>query len=460
MFYDLFSGREQIFLTEHLEEGKKRVFHPIHREWNLDDIKEHWNGDMTIAQYVIRSNKTVNYAVIDVDISSHYLTRVAFNKQEYEIAWKKAKQDSLRIQKTTANFGISCYVVDSGYKGCHVWFFFIEPIQLSVAFEFLCKVISYSGSPSEGITWQLCPNQKKLKEGHLGQAIKLPWGKHLITGRQAWFLDEHGKVITDQPSILHQIIKISRQQVIQFIQVPKQSNSHEKQSKRDMLLPPAIQFIMNGCPVARHMVEKAKNTGFLTHSERLLLLNIFGPMGEEARNFLHQVMSHTMNYRENVTQKYIARSYNRPISCVRIREHFPSLTSQLNCNCKFPHINGAYHSPVLHNTKNKHLVMYTPNKEQKKKIKTDLETSDLEVNQRMNSQLNKIELDEKKQINQLATQLIEMRKHQRGIMNKIKKIERELTIYFDKNGIEQVEIDLGFLIREWHEDGYSWVIHL
>lgn len=450
LFYDLFSGKEDLFLVEHLLEGTKRSFQPIYRAWNLEDVKQHWKGEMTIAQYLIRVNRTVAYAVIDIDMTKDQLAKIVFNEQEYIHTWEKTKEDALKIRETAERIGLSAYVVDSGYKGCHVWFFFEEPMQLNVAYEFLLKIISLSGGSSEGVVWQPYPNQRKLKEGNHGQAIKLPWGKHSISGRQAWFLDETGKPYDDQPGLLSKIKKNPRQKILQISQsdIRPQSEKNSRNDNLSDLNPPTIQFIVNGCPIMRHFIEKAEKTGFLNHQERLGLLNVFGPIGEEGRRFLHRVMSKTMNYNPDVTDKYIHRSFDRPISCVRIREHFPGLTAQLNCNCKFPDIDGAYPSPVLHDRKNIQLVRF--NKEKKEK-KPSLE-----------AQSQSISNDEemKRRVNELARQLIELRKHQRGINDRIKRIEKELSSYFDTRNINQIEVEFGFLVREVSEKGYHWVIHL
>jgi group II intron reverse transcriptase/maturase len=442
-FLHIFSGREDAFLIEQNENGK-RVFVEIHRPLTVEDVEKHFCGEMTIAQYIIRSNKTVNYALIDVDIPKNTLQAVGTNGFSFDNKRKEAFQDAYKLYETAKKNGFPSYLVDSGFRGYHVWFFFAEPIQLKTAYDFLVKMANDAGAPSEGIAWELFPKQRKLKEGAKGQAVKLPWGKHSFTQRQAWFVDENGEVIEDQLHMISTLQSIQKQAVFHYLQ----NGFNERVQLNENTISKEILTILLGCPVVRHMVDKAKQTNYLTHQERLLLLNVFAPLGADGKDFIHQVISQTFNYNRQTTEKFIRRSYNKPISCVRIREHFPSLTAQLTCNCHFPIRKGMYPSPVLHSCQ----------------FETDAESTFIKSknpqSEKQERQSTNEETVRNVNVNELVQKMIQLRKHKRGISEKLKKIEVQLEKIFEEMKIDRIEIDQGYLIRKQTDNEVRWVIEL
>lgn len=53
---------------------------------------------------------------------------------------------------------------------------------------------------------------------------------------------------------------------------------------------------------------------------------------------------------------------------------------------------------------------------------------------------------------------MEYKKQRRSIDRNIEKVEYELAGIFDERGIEEMEIDMGLLMRRRKENGYEWVI--
>lgn len=57
--------------------------------------------------------------------------------------------------------------------------------------------------------------------------------------------------------------------------------------------------VLKKCSLMRYLCQKAAKTGYLTHFERLSILYVFGHLGEDGQQFVHQVMSLTLNYQYN-----------------------------------------------------------------------------------------------------------------------------------------------------------------
>src|SRR5699024_4662183 len=73
---------------------------------------------------------------------------------------------------------------------------------------------------------------------------------------------------------------------------------------------------------------------------------------EEGKEFVHTVMSFTLNYQYNTTQKFILKLPEKPISCVKLREQYKLITAEYGCSCNFKRTKNCYPSPVLHAIKN------------------------------------------------------------------------------------------------------------
>ena len=56
---------------------------------------------------------------------------------------------------------------------------------------------------------------------------------------------------------------------------------------------------------------------------------------------------------------------------------------------------------------------------------------------------------------ELALKILEFKKQKRGVEKNIRKLEKELEDIFDSSGVEELEIDMGLLVRRKNEDGMS-----
>lgn len=110
----------------------------------------------------------------------------------------------------------------------------------------------------------------------------------------------------------------------------------------------SIQEVLFRCTLMQYLCLKSKRTGYLTHFERLSVLYVFGHIGEEGKEFVHDVMRYTMNYQYNVTQRFIDRIPEKPVSCVKLREQYRKVSAEMGCSCSFKRTKNCYPSPVLH----------------------------------------------------------------------------------------------------------------
>ena len=72
------------------------------------------------------------------------------------------------------------------------------------------------------------------------------------------------------------------------------------------------------------------------------------PQARSGRRLIHGIVGHCLDYSESITQQQIERTPPSPISCPKIRQRLPEVTSTVNCACVFDLPEGGYPSPLLH----------------------------------------------------------------------------------------------------------------
>ena len=164
--------------------------------------------------------------------------------------------------------------------------------------------------------------------------------------------------------------------------------------------------------------------------------------------FLHQVMSYTLNYSYNVTERFIRKKPEKPVSCLKLRDQYKKITAEIGCNCSFKRAKNCYLSPVLH------AISGTPDLESGVTLPT-ARTLTKEKEKRVKEEMN---IHSKAQA--LACQIQDIKKQRRGLDRAIRKAEQELKVIFDQAGIDELEIEIGLLTRRRTENGYEWVVEI
>lgn len=194
-------------------------------------------------------------------------------------------------------------------------------------------------------------------------------------------------------------------------------------------------------------LQKARKTHYLNHFERLTILYVFGHVGEEGKEFIHKVMSFTLNYSYQTTQKFINRCPEKPISCLKLREQYKQITAEISCSCNFKRTKNCYPSPVLHALKDadENCQVTIP---LSKTISADKQ------------KILKNEINTISKAQEIAEKMMELRKQKRNLEKSIKKCEQELGTIFDDKNTDSMEVKMGLLTRRKNNGEVEWVIEL
>lgn len=211
----------------------------------------------------------------------------------------------------------------------------------------------------------------------------------------------------------------------------------------------AINQVLSKCNLMRYLCQKAYKTGYLSHFERLSVLYVFGHMGDNGKEFVHTVMSYTLNYQYSITQRFISKIPAKPVSCIKLREQYKMITAEYGCNCNFRRTKNCYPSPVLHAIKN-----------------ADSEQGEVTIptSRTITKEKERVVYDEiniHKKANAIAAKILEYKKQKRGIDKNIERLEDDLQNIFENAGIDCLEIEIGMLVRRKKENGeYEWIIEI
>ena len=137
---------------------------------NIDLIKSHVAGKITIGAYNINKDDQVNWCCIDLD--SH-------NGET------DTKDRVRRVIDTLRKHKIPFMLESSGSPDSyHVWIFLAKTRTLN-AFKFVRKVVSEADVKN----YEAFPKQKKLENGKYGNLVKLPICVNKRSGNRSMFLD-------------------------------------------------------------------------------------------------------------------------------------------------------------------------------------------------------------------------------------------------------------------------------
>ncbi|GAB4263928.1 hypothetical protein [Thermincola ferriacetica] len=153
---------------------------------------------------------------------------------------------------------------------------------------------------------------------------------------------------------------------------------------------------------------------------------------------VHDIIRHCLNYKYEITEKFIAKMLPKPVSCPRLREEYRSLTAQLGCDCRLHVPPGGYPSPILH--ANKTATAGQAIKPTGKSVETAG--------------------GDEAAIAKLTERLINIKKQQKQLDKAMARVFESFGCLMDKANSDRLDLEIGTLIRKRDNDRVEWVIQL
>ena len=369
-FTTLFSGREGVYARQWVSSTGNSGYNPVHEPFTMQVAKNHILGHYTVGIYQLRLDNTVNFIAYDVDIAKSAIARGITDQRVWQRQVQLAHKFAAQLLDVAASHEIPLYLEDSGFKGRHLWLFLERPIPAKAAKRFAEGLVSQLSPPAAGVHLEIFPKQSFVSGEGLGNLIKLPLGIHRKTGKRGLFIDAEGQPLEHQFAFLDKVEKVKKEKIYEIIQrlygsEMTQSSAGLKNEKVTEISEPEtsvevlvarpeeynpdqdlqLQILLSSCEVMNLLVRKINDEKELTHDERNVLTYVLGHLekGAEAVNYF---LSQIINVHSSMFLK--SRFQGNPMSCPKIRQKVPHLSSKANCNCQFdPRLN-MYPTPLLH----------------------------------------------------------------------------------------------------------------
>lgn len=389
---------------------------------------------------------------LDIDILGKWLSDPAV---ELSAKKKEALQVASELIKRARQLGLNTLLEDSGRRGYHIWITIEGAITVAEAADMTLLLVA--GQPdltSEGIGLERFPGAKRVRANQTVKLLRLPCGRHPVTGEWCPLIEADGVPVSQPVAALQSFQPTTAKHVQVVLRRALSASRHQTEEIEDaidvaelMPLEEGIDKVLRGCAIMRNLCAQVCKTGFLRHNERVHLLYVFGHMGERGRQYLHQVMKWTYNYRYEITQRYISRILDRPIGCNRLRENYADRPFVSGCACDFPMVEGTYPSPVLHAVAREADPRVTLPRQQ------HVRPGDLQEDAGA--------FQTHGQLLELAEQMLMLNKEKNQLEDEVEKCQAQLSVIFDRLKVDRFEIGIGTLVRERRQGGgYQWRVEI
>lgn len=444
-FTHLFSGRENVYARQWWNESGEGGYTPVHQPLVFQVARNHLLGSLTVGVYPVRLDNTVTFCALDIDINKRALARARGSIQEARRIKEAVSSEARRLQSALAELGVCALLEDSGYKGRHLWIFFLEPVEAAVARQFGTLFLAAYPLQSVDLHCEFFPKQASTGSG-IGNLIKLPLGIHRRTGRRSRLLLPDGSADPDPFGTLREIRKVPRDKLYDVIvalksraaapppQSPAPWEGEEAPpvpaAPRPPAPPPAwtaadfdtqpeIAHLFRRCAVLAHLKKKVEDHRRLTHDEQVVLMHSLGHSnpGVLAVNYLFDACVDVP-----AESRLKTPLSGNPISCPKIRKRIPHVTGQVDCHCSFDYAPDRYPTPRLHL-----LTLAKPG------APAERETASWDPAERTRA-------------------LGVLRVRRARIEREVLELEHSLYSYMESAGLDRIEIEEGSLVLK-HEPG-------
>jgi len=256
-------------------------------------------------------------------------------------------QSAIHHVNILLHHNIVSYLVQNDKISLYLYIFLAASAHFLMLREIAIRLVNTLPLPKSGIA--ITPFLYTEPRGLHWQesAVPIPLTQNSIDGTYRFFLCTQRQVVhEDQIAHLRRIKRQELAVIREFI--GKGPWARADFSPKRMKTGDDISRLQDACGVIRHLTTKAQHGRRLTEEERRVLYYTIGFLSHEA---MHHILSLCPDYKPKTVDRQLANLYVRPISCPRIRELLPGLTSAMDCHCVFDprHLQlGRYPSPLLH----------------------------------------------------------------------------------------------------------------
>jgi len=338
-FADRFRARPDVHARMWHQPRKGTGYSPVHAPLDAEVARAHLAGRVTAGIYLVGADSTVRHGVIDLDATREALASAERDRRAAEALWRAVRSDSLRLRAALEEAGFAPLLVDSGYKGRHLWCFLAEPAPAGRVRAALRQAVAPVILDAR-LRVEVFPKQDRVRRGGLGNLVKLPLGVHLRTGRLSRVLDPEGRPVEDGLGTLLRWPTSSVPEVAWSPEAEEEGASPAESPDTARAL-----GVLRGCPMLRTAMEEARRDRTLSHDAIVVLNHSLGHLAGGVA-LLQQLYAEIPELPEAAVPRAARRGY--PIGCDRVRQRLAPLLQRVPCDCVFPDRAGEYPHPLRH----------------------------------------------------------------------------------------------------------------
>jgi hypothetical protein len=357
-FVHLFGGRAGVHARMWIRGGEVG-YAPVHTSLDPALVEAHLRGEITLGSYLVPHGDVTGQIVLDLDVAREAVERAEGHPDRVRALAERLGRVGVSMRQRLTDAGVPCLLVDSGYKGRHLWIFLDPPAPAGAARRLGAAWASALAPADPELSIEVFPKQDRVEAGGLGNLVKLPLGRHLKTGRRCELLDPEGKpvqsafaALRELPSTTLEALALPGSEPPALTMVPASPAAVELPgvpvappspfTEADLEARPRLAAVLSGCAVLRDVVRRALSDLRVSRDERVVLENTMGhwPEGVEAVNFVLD--------RVGATDGRMGRPLQgNPTSCKGIRRRLAEVADRVGCDCPFD-APETYPHPLLH----------------------------------------------------------------------------------------------------------------
>lgn len=350
--YQLAKALEKLIVVRqdvHAKQSDSGRYRKVDEQLTTDVIKQHLDGNETVGSYQFKDDELVKWLCFDLDINKQVITHITENDQlSSDQIFNRFKSlliaQAKQIQTRAKHYGINLIPEFSGNKGIHLWGFcdgFIDARQIRIAMKGIMKEVDML---SEDFHIDLFPAQDSAN-GKFGNFVKLPCGIHKKTNNRCSLLEDdytmpeysyeyqlgllYDTAMGDNLITVELIESLQEEFELDEISVDEHKEQLEitEETLADLSVSDSqVDRVFSNCDTFSGMVETAKETGYLTHAQRLTLAFSLNKLGKPGRENLDSILSMCKDYNPDITDgiiEGIKKKGYKPFGCKSLLQPHP-----------------------------------------------------------------------------------------------------------------------------------------
>ncbi len=350
-FIELFGGRSGVH-ARMWKRGRGEVgYSPVRAALSPAVVSAHLRGELTAGSYVVQRGDLVSQLVLDLDIRKAALREAWGDPDAVARLQQAVHTTGLALRDGLRRLGLDPLLVDSGFKGRHLWCFLPAPMPAGLVRQTGLGLAARLAPAHPALVVEVFPRQDHVPAGGLGNLLKLPLGVHLRSERWCRLLDEAGHPVVDPWPMLR---AVRRRPLPGGLAAPPEADrigtpdpapapaatppppapapAPTPFTAGDFRARPRVAALLDGCPVLAEVVRATLEGGELSRDAGVVLEHTLGhlPEGVAGVNYLVERAGADAELRMGRPHR------GSPTSCSRIRRRLPGVVGRVPCACRFP----------------------------------------------------------------------------------------------------------------------------